>query len=573
MKNKAGRPPRVLSTCLSLCLSLYLMAAGADPVRDGARTLVTARKTAATQMNAWGRLPLTFEPNAGQTDARVRMMSRGRNHNLFLTGDEAVLTLHFGQTFARKSPAVHGQDVLRMRFAGARRDAGVTGVDPLPGRTHYLTGSDPAKWRADVPQYTSARYHDLWPGIDMHWYGDQSRLEYDFVVAPGADPARIRLVFNVPARLLASGDLALRLPGGAVRHQRPVIYQNIDGQRRIVAGRYVRHSAREIGFVIGAYDRGRPLVIDPVLSWSTYLPGADTGQAIAVDAAGNVYVAGVADSAQFPATPGAFQTMPGRVGSDAFVAKFNPAGSALVYATYLGGGAPDEATGIVVDNAGVVIVTGQTNSTNFPTTAGAYQTRYGGTTDAFVTKLNAAGAALVWSTYLGDTGEESMSGSTGLALDSAGNVLVAGATRGVFPTTAGALQRQTGGEVDAFVTKLNAAGTALIWSTYLGGVFTDAATALAVDGAGNVVVAGGTDSWNFPVTAGAFQPNYGGDDVDGFVARINATGTALLSSTYLGGNDVDLVRGMSPDGAGNAWLTGMTLSTNFPVTPGALQTT
>jgi hypothetical protein len=520
---------------------------------------------------AYGKLPLHFEANRGQTHDDVRFLSRGPGYGLYLTAGETVLVL------GRPNPDA----VVRMSLAGAAPKPRITGLEELPGKANYFIGNDPAKWQTNVPTYAKVQYRDVYPGIDLVYYGNQRQLEYDFVVAPGADPQRIVLDFKGVERLEidAQGELVMHAAGGALRQHKPVIYQDIDGIRREIAGRYVMKSAHQVGFEVAAYDKTQQLVIDPVLSYSTYLGGSglEEGWSIAVDTTGSAYVAGNTESANFPTSAGALDTTLGG-SSDIFVTKLNATGTALVYSTYLGGSATEGgAIGIAVDSAGDAYVTGGTFSADFPTTPGAFQTTLPGGGDAFVTKLNAAGSALVYSTYLGGTGHEG--GVFRIAVDTLGNAYVVGHTDSTdFPTTPGAFQTSFAGVGAAYVTKLNAAGSALVYSTYLGessiligGVFKELIS-IAVDAAGNAYVAGGTTSNTFPTTALAFQPLFGGGLRDAFVTKLDVTGSALVYSTYLGGSVDDQAWGVAVDTAGNAYVTGFTGSNDFPVSAAAFDT-
>jgi uncharacterized repeat protein (TIGR01451 family) len=507
---------------------------------------------------AYGRLPMHFEENRGQTDARVRFVARGAGYAFFITETETVAVLQKENA----EPAV-----LRMQLIGANPRPRVEGDGLFEGKSNYLIGSDPSKWRTNVPQFGRVRLSEVYRGIDVVYYGNQEEIEYDFLVAPGSDPRQIRMRFAGAERIDidASGDLVLRLAGGAIRQRAPVAYQQRGGSRQAVPARYRRLGAREFGIALGAYDPALPLVIDPVLAWSTYLGGSglDAAHAIAVDAAGNAYVAGNTSSANFP-TANALQAA--NAGTfDVFVTKINAAGSALVYSTYLGGSGIDSGQGIAVDSAGNAHVTGYTDSLNFPA-VNAVQAAYGGGgLDAFVAKLNAAGTALVYSSYLG--GSDTDQGA-GIAVDGAGNAVVAGDTASTNFPTANALQAALGGNPDGFVTKLNAAGSALVYSTYLGGSGFDRASGVAVDAAGSAYVSGVTVSTNFP-TVNAVQASNGGS-VDAFVTKLNAAGTALVYSTYLGGANGEQAHAIAVDGAGNAFVAGSTSSTNFP-TANALQ--
>src|SRR5438093_1112419 len=350
---------------------------------------------------AYGKLPLYFEANKGQTDEQVRFLARGSRSTLFLTPSEAVLV------FTHREVT---RTVLRMTFIGANPEPEVVGAEELPGKANYFMGSDPANWRTDVPTYAKVRYKNVYPGIDLIYYGNQRQLEYDFVVSPGADPRRIRLGFQGADKLEvdAQGDLVLHTATGVIRQRKPVVYQEVEGLRREIAGGYVLEGARRVGFRVAAYDARRPLVIDPALFYSTYLGGSDfdEGLGITVDAAGNAYVVGVTGSIDFPTTQGAFQTTLASSNGDAFVTKLNSTGSGLVYSTYLSGGS-DRGQAIAVDIGGNAYVTGQTFSNNFPITPGAFQTSpgpLGNGGSVFVTKLNPMGSALIYSTYLGGFG-------------------------------------------------------------------------------------------------------------------------------------------------------------------------
>jgi hypothetical protein len=546
-------------------------------------------------VEGYGNLPLSFEANSGQTDAEVKFLSRGHGYTLFLTGDEAV----FSMRASKAVPSVAGHHsqrepvepttnaALRMKLVKANPAAKVTGEEELPGKSNYFIGNDAKKWRSNVPTYGKVKYEGIYSGIDLVYYGNQRQLEYDFVVAPGADPRRIQFDVRGAKRISRdkNGDLVIRMTGGEVHWRKPVVYQERDGRRREIGGNYVIRRGRRVGFELAGYDSKRPLIIDPVLGYSTYLGGngTDSGNGIAVDSSGNAYITGSTESTNFPTTPGAFQTTCNggsncTTDGDAFVTKLNPAGSALVYSTFLGGSNTDVGLGIAVDSSGNAYVTGSTASADFPVTSSAFQTTPGG---IFVTKLNPLGSALVYSTYLGansntDTGQ-------GIAVDGSGNAYVTGGAGSGFPTTSGTFQTTCGGGVycyygDAFVTKFNASGSALVYSTYLGGSFADIGHGIAVDSSGDAYVTGRTGSHDFPVTPGAFQTtcddgNNCVADGDAFVTEFNASGSALVYSTFLGGNSYDSGGGIAVDSSGNAYVTGATSSGDFPVTAGAFQTT
>jgi hypothetical protein len=522
-------------------------------------------------------LPLRFEANRGQTDPQVDFIARGSGSTVFLTPHGAVLMLRGSVTsMDEHGPGQSPKVVVRLQLVGANPQPQAAGFEELPTKVNYLLGSDPARWRSNVPTYARVRYHDMYPGVDLVYHGNQGQLEYDFIVRPGADPKRIVLAFAGAEHIEVdrSGDLLLHTAGGVIRHRKPVIYQDVDGAHRQIAGGYVLKGAHEVGFKVAAYDRSRPLVIDPVLFYSTYLGGTDNdaGHAIAVDADGNAYVTGRAYSTDFPTTAGAVHTTLAGL-NDAFVTKLDPIGSAVVYSTYLGGTGQEKGHGIAVDAAGNAYVTGETTSTDFPTTPGAVRPTPGGRIDAFVTKLDPSGS-LVYSTYLGGGGDEK---GEGIAVDAAGNAYVTGRTASSrdFPTTPGAFQTILDGRSDAFVAKLNPSGSALVYSTYLGGASDDKGSAIAVDAAGNAYVTGETGSTNFPTTPGAFQTTPSGGTLDAFVAKLDPNGSTLVYSTYLGGSASDRGFSIALDALStpNAYVTGHTASTDFPTTLGAFQAT
>jgi hypothetical protein len=520
----------------------------------------------------YGQLPLSFEVNRGQTAAAVNYLARGSGYTLFLSATQATLGLtHATGTHSQAST----EDVLRLGLVGANPAASVVGLDRLPGVSNYFLGNDPSKWLTDVPNYGKVEYRNVYPGVNLVYYGHQGQLEYDFVLAPGADAGAIRLSVQgaQSVSLDVRRDLVLHTAGGNVVQHAPVVYQNVGGQRRSVAGRFVLQGNGQVGFRVGPYDRSKPLVIDPVLAYSTYLGGSGVDQAhgIAVDSAGDAYITGSTSSTNFPTTAGALQTTGG-----GFVSKLNASGTALVYSTYLGA----SGQGIAVDGSGDAYITGSADSApNFATTPGAFQpsSSVGG---AFVTKLNAAGSGLVYSTYVHGFSYRGDSASS-IALDGSGDAYITGGTFNAdFPTTPNAVQWVYPGSgpqyTVPFVTELNASGSGLLYSTFLSGynIVSDSGAGIAVDSAGEAYVTGFTSAFDFPTTPGAFQTgtsvSFG--STTGFVTKLNATGSGLVYSTYLGGPS----SGSDPfaivlDAAGNAYVTGRA-GTDFPTTPGAFQT-
>ena len=530
----------------------------------------------------YGRLPLSFEANRGQSDGKVKFLSHGSGYTLFLMSDEAVFSLWGNKVDGDAWPASHQRGVipmtstmLRMRLVKANRAAKVTGADELPGKSNYFIGNDSRKWRTNVPTYAKVKYEGVYSGIDLVYYGNQQQLEYDFVVAPGVDPRHIQFDVRGATKIGRdrNGDLVLHTATGEFRWRKPVVYQEKGGMRQEIDGRYVIKHGLRVGFEVAGYDSKRPLTIDPALGYATYFGGSgnDQGSGIVVDSSGDAYITGVTQSTDFP-TMNSFQSASGGY-EDVFVAELNPAGTALVYSTYLGGSGNDQGAGIAVDSLGDAYVTGGTSSTDFPTTLGALQTMLSGGSNAFVTEINPTGSALVYSTYLGGSGNDQ---GAGIAVDSSGDAYLTGTTNSSnFPTTPGAVQTTCGGGCnntgDAFVTELNPAGTALVYSTYLGGSGNDQGAGIAVDSLGDAYITGWTSSTDFP-TMNPSQPTYGGS-TDAFATEINPTGSALVYSTYLGGSGNDQGAGIAVDSLGNAYVIGETFSTDFPTTPGAFQTT
>ncbi len=517
-------------------------------------------------------LPLVFEANHGQVDPRVKYIARGPHSRLFLTPTEAVLALNPSQ----ESEGVTA--TLRMRLLEANGNARLVGREKQSGIVNYFIGSDPARWKSRIPTYAKVEYQQVYPGIDLVYYGSQQQLEYDFIVSPGADPTRIALTFQGADQMEidATGALLFKTAAGEIRQHRPRMYQVVNGSERTVEGGYVLRpvpagavSMPSVAFRIDSYDSSLPLIIDPILSYSTYLggSGSDQGFSIAVDQTGAAYVAGATSSSNFPS--GSPKQAATGGGEDAFVTKLSVDGPAIVYSTYLGGSGDDNAFGITVDSSGNAYVTGVTASSNFPTANPLQSSHGGGTTDAFIAKLNGAGAVLTYATYLGGNGADV---GDSLALDSTGNLYVTGYTSSTNFRTVSAIQSAPGGNGDAFVSKVNAAGSALVYSTYLGGTGYDEGFGIAVDASNNAYVTGATRSFNFPTTSPlqAFMGNSkcaddgSVDSCDTFVSKVNAAGSALVYSTYLGGNGPDIGFGIAVDAAGNAYVSGRTASSNFP---------
>jgi hypothetical protein len=584
-------------------------------------------------------LPLRFEPNRGQMDERVRFLARGPGYGLYLTAGGATLSLQ-----RKDAVGDAASTVVSVRLAGGRRDVEPVASDVQPGVTNYFIGHDPARWRTHLEGYGRVRYPAVLPGVDLVYHGSGQRLlEYDVELAPGADPTRVAIVFEGAraVRVGTDGSAILDLPGGELVQHAPVAYQlDGNGRREPVVVNYAMGAAG-LGFAVGPYDRARTLVIDPIVAYSTYLGGSggqgDQANGVVIDSAGDVIVVGSTASSNFPGPKTIRANNAG--GTDGFMAALNPSGSALVYATYLGGSGTDTITGITIaPGDAFAYVTGETSSTDFPMVS-AFQPNYGGGAgDAFLAQLDPlTGATMAHSTYFGGNGEDrgqaiaSAFGNTtffvgfttstnfpmlgtpfqtvtrggkevfvarfeggffadystyiggsqddtaaAVAVNAAGEAIVVGTTASIntpgcsgcqnFPTVA-ALQPTGAGflTTDAFVTKVKANGSGLIFSTYLGGTGNDQGTGVATDSAGNAYVTGTTTSSNFP-TASALQPSLGAPSAtNGFVSKIGAAGTPLVFSTYLGGsmNDTPLAITLGP--AGHIFVAGRTSSTDFPL--------
>jgi len=588
--------------------------------------------TRARLEQAFGHLPLYFVENQGQMDERVAYYIQGSDKTIYFTPEGVTFALTEGTQMAnrrsqigksanrqisksanRHSPFRYPQQVgdsdieggavrrwtVKLDFVGANPDVRPVGEEQQEAVISYFKGQ-PDEWRTGLPTYSRLVYRDLWPGIDLVYYGTVDRLKYEFIVHPGADPGQIRLAYRgaTGVAVNAAGQLEVGTPIGGFADDSPVAYQEIDGQRVAVDMAYqlandesqpggsplaIGH-AQFYGFSVGPYDRTHPLVIDPVvLVYCGYIGGSawDAGGGIAVDGAGNAYVVGTTGSSAadgFPVRVGPDLTYNGVgvLGGDVFVAKVNAAGTALAYCGYIGGSDGDEGRGIAVDGAGNAYVVGQTESSEaegFPVTVGPDLTYNGGDNDAFVAKVNAAGTALAYCGYIGGSDYD---WGNGIAVDGAGNAYVVGSTYSTeaegFPVTVGPDLTHNGGDSDAFVAKVSAAGKGLVYAGYIGGSDWDGSSDIAVDGAGNAYVVGSaysTAAGGFPVTVGP-DLTYNGYS-DAYVAKVNAAGTGLVYAGYIGGSDSDGGSGIAVDGAGNAYVVGGTTSSaaeGFPVTVG-----
>lgn len=550
---------------------------------------------------AAGKLPVAFEPNQGQADPQVQYLAHGKGYTLALRADRAELLGRGGR--------------ITTSLVGAKAAQGQAEA-PLPGLVNYLVG-DAASWRTGILTYQRVRYRQVYPGIDVVYYGTEGRLEYDFILAPGADPRKIRVRYDDAAHLHldAAGDLIIQSPAGELRQPRPVIYQEIAGVRHPVAGGYALRG-QTVHFEVAPYDRALPLVIDPALTWASYFGGStadevlavttdvagnvfatgytvstrgdqdafitkinpagtaalittlvggslgdDEAHGIAVDSTGNIYVAGGTNSDDFPVV-GVSTSLSG-LGFDGFIAKIDPTGKSYIYAGFMGGENDDIIFNMALDANSNLWVTGATLSTKFPLSRTGAQRTLAGGIDAFLSEFDPTGI-LLYSSYLGGTGDDY---SLGVAVDPAGNVYTAGSTKSTdFPGTAAGAQPANAGGIDAWAAKFTSSGTP-VWATYLGGTLDDEANSVAVDSAGAVYIAGDTASTDFP-RVNAYQNTYGGGLSDNILAKISPDGTKLLYSTYLGGSGDEIGYAVVVDSAGVAYLGGTSTSTNFPSTFG-----
>jgi Beta-propeller repeat len=543
--------------------------------------LATLAATAQTAVN-FGNLPLYFE--AGSTGS---FLAHGR---------DAVFSISpAGAQFALRENADAPARAVQMEFIGANQQAQISGDAGLPGKINYLIGNNPAQWRSGVPIFAKVRVQEIYPGINLVYYGSEQQLEYDFTIAAGANPGSIAIHFDGADKISinAQGGLVLKLGDREILQPKPLIYQTVGGTRKEVSGGYKILGAQDVAFAVGKYDRALPLVVDPVLGYSTYFGGtlADTAWAVALNTLNsNVYVAGQTLSKdamkkeKVPfSTPGALEKNfgGGKLIGDGFVARFDETGTNLIYLTYLGGTNDDFVSSVAVDAAGNAFVTGFTDSTNFPTANALYST-IGGVKnarnkafpgDAFIAELDASGSNFIYSTYLGGSGVEA---GYGIAIDSADNAYVTGLTGSTdFPLVNPVQSHLATTNNNVFVAEIGAGGSPLIFATYLGGTNSDAGESIALDAANDIYVAGFTSSTNFPtlnavnsvLNAGDLpKKKHGPFNYDAFVAKFAPSGASLLYSTFLGSTNDDVAYHIACDAAGNAYVTGYSASPNFPNT-------
>jgi hypothetical protein len=581
-----------------------------QPAKQASRQVITPMANVALMdKNSYGQLPMQFEKNQGQTDSRVQFLARGGGYTLFLSPEEAVFslrppklekerTLRAGRKDRRQLQALQPKkaSVLRMKLADGNLAPTFEGTNQLPGSVNYLIGKDPSKWQIGIPVFTGVRVLNVYPKIDMVYYGNSHQLEYDFVVNPGADPSRIVFEFQgaTGVSLTETGEVQIDSQAGRVTIHKPSIYQMEHGLKKIIDGNFAMRDGRKVGVEVKNYDRTKPLVVDPVLAYSTYLGGSgqDSANDIAVDSQGYAYVTGDTSSVDFPTVSPAISSAPNGT-TIGFVSKLNQTGTALVYSTYLGGTTNDSLQGIAVDGAGQVYVTGMTASTDFPvTSANAFQVSYGlgATLNAFVAKISADGRSLLYSTYLGGNSDDE---GTSIAVDANQNAYVAGYTSSsTFPVTAAKAFQSTlnSPNGNGFIARIDTTQTgnnSLIYSTFLGGSSPysmaqlpsgsfggDGVLGIAIDSSQNAYVVGDASSADFPLTASKAFQTAGSANNSVFLTRLDTSksgASGLIYSTFLGGTGPygDLGSRVALDSLGNTYITGDAFSMDFPTTVGA----
>ncbi|HTK95965.1 MAG TPA: SBBP repeat-containing protein, partial [Terriglobales bacterium] len=533
----------------------------------GQQPATAAQRDALTQQ--FLNLPLSFEANHGQAVGEAQFLGRAVGYGVMFERDGVAFVL----------PGKKQQSIVQLSWVGANT-AELRAEQPLAGRVNYMHGKDQKQWLTDVPTYARVRYQQLYKGVDAVYYGNQRQLEYDLTVAPGADVSGIVLHVSGAEELSIDkrGELVVATKGGELRQHLPTVYQQSGAKREPVAARYILRAGNEVGIALGNYDKTRALVIDPTLSYATYLGGSgdDFGYGIVVDGYGRAYVAGETRWG-FP-TKNAFQG--NQPNDDAFVTKFSATGGGLIYSTYIGGSDTEGANGITVDRDGAAYITGSTSSSDFPTTAGAFQQSIAEAPDAFVTKLSASGSSLVWSTYLGGTWVDS---GTAISIDSSHRVYVVGRTieSGGFPIVSCFSAHGGWG----YITRFNADGKTLSYSCPfggrggVGGSYGAWPTAVFVDSNSQAYVTGSVGA-ELETTTGAYRTSLACDDPtdpdatpDAFVLKVAASGSSLIYGTYVGGCGTDQANGIFVNSSGQAYIAGYSLSTNFPTTTGAYQRT
>jgi endonuclease/exonuclease/phosphatase family metal-dependent hydrolase len=528
----------------------------------------------------FGNIPLYFIPNEGQVDERALFYAKTSRYTLWLTKEGLVFdstrrTKKESTNSKKLSPEdinnhedyKYDRDVSRLIFIDANRSPEVIPLDVTEHKVNYFIGKDRTKWRTNIQTSKAVLYRELYPNIGLKVYGIEKQIEYDFVVKPGGEVSDICFEYKhvEKTRIDKDGNLVVKTEFGELEHAKPICYQVIEGKRVKVEAEFKKADNNTYGFEVEDYNKNYELIIDPlVLFYSTYLGGSDRdgGHGIAVDSEGAVYVTGDTESVDFP-TQNPIQGSIGGGDYDAFITKINASGTALIYSTYLGGSGWDRCVGIAVDSKGAAYVTGHTRSVNFPTKNPIQGSHRGGDQDAFITKINASGTALIYSTYLGGSGDEGgLYRGISIAVDSEGAAYVTGRTESLDFPTQNPIQGTNAGGSDVFISKINASGRALIYSTYLGGSNRDGGDGIAVDSKGAAYVTGEADSNDFPIQ-NPIQGSIGGGS-DAFITKVNASGRALILSTYLGGSGGDVGLGIAVDSEGAAYVTGWTGSVDFP---------
>ena len=510
-------------------------------------------------------------PNPGSKD---KFVSRGNNYALFLTPSEAVVTLASNQYVSNQKNNPVTSSVLHMQFLGANKSVKLSGQDDSGSKSHYYIGNDPEKWVKDVTRYGKVQYKNLYPGIDLVFYGNQNELEYDFIVASGVNPDIIRLGFTGADKLSVNqqGDLLIHTPAGRVLQKKPLVYQTRNNQKEFITGSYLLLDKQTIGFDLGRYDPDLPLIIDPVLDYTTYVGGSDqdNGTRIAIDQKGYIYITGYTFSTDFPS--GAV------LGSNisSFITKLTPDGTSVVFSLYLGGSGIDRGRDIAIGDDGNIYIVGETTSLDFPVLASAPQSQNNGGTDVFLSVLSPGGNHLHYSSYYGGSGYDA---GQGIALGNNDAVYLTGETwSNDLPITTEAFDTRCGSgttcvtnqNYDAFFAVLDVLNSNIVYSTYLGGGADDKGHAIAVDLAtGYGYIAGQTNSSEFP-RLNPILPitSFSGDNLDGFLTVIDPAMTgrnSLVYSTLIGGQKEDVVDSITLDAEGNAYLFGYTNSIDFPV--------
>jgi hypothetical protein len=583
--------------CIATLLAAFSLCAGQQANLSTAGVPQSGSKTA---LASYAKLPLTFEGNVGQTDSQVKFLARSSGHVVFLTSGGMVFSAR-SQFVAKDGAQVNAQPpskqtqtgvVIQLNMLGANPNPTAVGEDPQPGKANYFIGRDPKKWHTNVVSYGKVHYKDVYPGIDLVYYGNHSQLEYDFEVAAGADPRQIQ--FDVKGAdnvsVDTAGDLVLQTKQGALHIKSPVLYQTFNNMKLPIAGGFSLKNATRVGFSLQGYDKTKPLVIDPVLLYSTFLGGLANDQAagIVVDSLGSAYVSGWTESTNFPLASQESQDS----GMNAFIVKLDVSGSTLLYADFLGGSAGsnnDQATGVALDGNNDAYITGSTQSADFPM-VNAFQATMNDDPDGFISKVSADGSTLLYSTYLGGSNGGSTY-STAIALDSSDNMYVAGYTWDTGFPLYNAIQSSVLPNSQGyygyygFVTALTAGGSSLIYSTYLGGNTNVGSPCgnggtcwpspdtqiygIALDGNANAYVAGWTNTYNFPTSLGAYMTTNSAlyDNPFGFVTGISSSGS-LLYSTYFGPTDGtwSYIYAITADSSGSAYVTGFTYTDALPLT-------